>query len=291
MFRIATFSIAAADIGNGEWGVAVASKFLAVGAVVPWARAKVGALATQALANLTFGPRGLELLEKGRTAKEVLDELLSSDPIPEHRQVGAVDGEGGAATYTGEQCLDWAGGLTGENFAVQGNILSGPQVIEGMRDAFVSSTGPLADRLLASLLAGDLAGGDRRGRQSAAIVVAREGGGYGGDNDRAIDLRIDDHPDPVRDLMRIREIHRLLLERPGADDILEIDDAMTGEIQELLAGLGHYDGPQTSQYDAQTAEALRTYMGIENLEERWLDDKRIDRNVLAYLRSRRSSAP
>lgn len=291
MFRIATFSIAAADIGNGEWGVAVASKFLAVGAVVPWARAKVGAVATQALANLTFGPRGLELLENGRTAKEVLDELLSSDPIPEHRQVGAVDGEGGAATYTGEQCLDWAGGLTGENFAIQGNILSGPQVIEEMRDAFVSSTGPLADRLLASLLAGDRAGGDRRGRQSAAIVVAREGGGYGGDNDRAIDLRIDDHPDPVRDLMRIREIHRLLLERPGADDILEIDDAMAGEIQELLSGLGHYDGPQTSQYDAQTAEALRTYMGIENLEERWLDDKRIDRNVLAYIRSRRSAAP
>lgn len=290
MFRIATFSIAAADIGNGEWGVAVASKFLAVGAVVPWARAKVGAVATQALANLTFGPRGLELLENGRTAKEVLDELLSSDPIPEHRQVGAVDGEGGAATYTGEQCLDWAGGLTGENFAIQGNILSGPQVIEEMRDAFVSTTAPLADRLLAALLAGDLAGGDRRGRQSAAIVVAREGGGYGGDNDRAIDLRIDDHHDPVRDLMRIREIHRLLLERPGADDILEIDDAMAREIQELLSGLGHYDGPQTSQYDAQTAEALRTYMGIENLEERWLDDERIDRNVLAYLRSRKSSA-
>lgn len=245
-------------------------------------------MATQALANLTFGPRGMALLAQGRSAKETLDELLSSDPISEHRQVGAVDANGSAASHTGEQCIEWAGGVTGEGFAIQGNILAGPHVVESMRETFISASGQLADRLLGALLSGDRAGGDKRGRQSAAIVVVREGGGYGGDNDRAVDLRIDDALDPVPELMRIREIHRLLLERPSADDVIVIDDSLANELQEFLSGVGAYEGQATGKYDAGTAAALKRYMGIENLEERWLEGDRIDRNVLAFLRSKRA---
>lgn len=283
-----TFSIVACELATQEWGIAVASKFLAVGSAVPWAKAKVGAIATQALANLAYGPQGLAMLEEGKSAKETLADLVAADPIPEHRQAGVVDATGGSDTYTGEQCIEWAGGIAGEGYAIQGNILTGPDVVEVMRDSFLAAEGGLPDRLLAALLAGDRAGGDRRGRQSAAILVVKEGGGYGGANDRAMDLRVDDHPDPVPELMRIREIHRLLLERPGVDDVLDVDAVLAREIKELLRELAGYEGEITEDYDDATIEALRTYMGIENLEERWLDGGRIDRNVLAYMRSKRS---
>lgn len=285
MRKVATFSIAGFDPNADEWGIAVASKFLAVGAVVPWARAKVGAVATQAFANLTFGPRGLDLLADGRSAKEVVDELVSSDLGSEHRQVGVVDFEGESATFTGEECLEWAGGTAGEGFAAQGNILTGPEVIEEMVRAFTSVSGALADRLLAALSAGDRAGGDRRGRQSAALLVVREAGGYGGANDRAIDLRVDDHSGPVQELIRLRSIHRLYLERPKEEDILEIDDALGTEIYALLVSLGAHEGG-SGAFDAAAAEALRVFMGIENLEERWVEGRRIDQNVLDYLRAK-----
>lgn len=285
MRKVATFSIAGFDPNADEWGIAVASKFLAVGAVVPWARAKVGAVATQAFANLTFGPRGLDLLADGRSAKEVVDELVSSDLGSEHRQVGVVDFEGESATFTGEECLEWAGGTAGEGFAAQGNILTGPEVIEEMVRAFTSVSGALADRLLAALSAGDRAGGDRRGRQSAALLVVRESGGYGGANDRATDLRVDDHSGPVQELIRLRSIHRLYLERPKEEDILEIDDALGTEIYALLVSLGAHEGG-SGAFDAAAAEALRVFMGIENLEERWVEGRRIDQNVLDYLRAK-----
>jgi uncharacterized Ntn-hydrolase superfamily protein len=283
---IATFSIAANDREAEEWGVAVASKFLAVGAVVPWARAKIGAVATQALANVSYGPRGLELLESKRSAREALDELVSSDEMAEHRQAGIVDFDGKAATYTGESCLPWAGGVAGEGFAVQGNILTGPEVVESMKDSFLSATGALADRMLDALMAGDRAGGDSRGRQSAALLLVREGGGYGGGTDKTVDLRVDDHSDPVVELRRLRRIHRLYLEAPRPSDLLDIDAALGAEIGDILVGLGALEGPRP--FDHETSAALRSVMSMENLEMRWAEGK-IDRTVLQYLRDKASS--
>ncbi|MCS7225139.1 MAG: DUF1028 domain-containing protein [Armatimonadetes bacterium] len=201
--RIATFSIVAIDRKTGDLGVAVASRFLAVGAVVPFAKSKVGAIATQSYANTTYGPKGLSLLAKGWSATQVLSRLLKDDPERELRQVGIVDAKGRAAAFTGKKCLPWAGHIVGDGFAVQGNILSGPQVIQQMAQVFQKSTGSLAERLMAALEAGEDAGGDARGKQSAAILVVRQKGGYLGLNDRFIDLRVDDHPEPVKELKRI----------------------------------------------------------------------------------------
>lgn len=283
---VATFSIVASDLEAEEWGIAVASKFLAVGSVVPWLQAKIGAVATQAWANLSFGPDGLQLLASGKPAKEVIDELVAGDEGREHRQVGIVDAQGRSATFTGKECFDWAGGVDGDGLAIQGNILSGPEVVESMREAFLSSTGVLADRLLQALLAGDRSGGDRRGRQSAALVVVREGGGYGGHTDRALDLRVDDHPDPVPELIRLRSIHRLLLETTRPEDELTINSEIASEIQSMLSSVGSYSGDLTGVYDEVTAKSLRDYMSTENLEQRWLDGNRIDRNVLEYMRGK-----
>lgn len=205
---VATFSIVAADTSAGIWGIAVASRFLAVGAVVPWARAGAGAVATQAFANTTFGPRGLSLMEEGASAEEALAILLENDPGRASRQVGLVDGSGAAATFTGEECMDWAGGQVGEHFAAQGNILTGPEVVEAMVRSFSESTGFLGDRLLSALEAGDAAGGDSRGRQSAALYLVAEGRGYAGFNDVLCDLRVDDHVVPLVELRRIYEVWR-----------------------------------------------------------------------------------
>ena len=198
-----TFSIVGADLEKGDWGVAVASKFPAVGAVVPWARAGVGAVATQSWANTTYGPEGLALMGSGVTAQDALDQLVDADEQKQERQAGFVDARGRAATFTGTGCSDWAGGVTGTTFAAQGNILAGAAVVDQMAAAFTSADGDLCDRLLAALVAGDQAGGDRRGRQSAALLVVREGGGYEGGNDRYIDLRVDDHPDAVVEMVRL----------------------------------------------------------------------------------------
>ncbi len=201
--NVSTFSIVARDSITGELGVAVASRFFAVGTVVPWARADVGALATQSFANTTFGPRGLDLLERGATPGETARILLRGDGDPARRQIGIVSADGSSSTYTGEGCMKWAGGRSGRNYACQGNILAGEAVVAAMERAFLDTKGTLADRLYAALSAGDAKGGDARGRQSAALLVVKKNAGYGGFSDRAIDIRVDDDPDPFAELGRL----------------------------------------------------------------------------------------
>jgi uncharacterized Ntn-hydrolase superfamily protein len=213
--RIATFSVVGFDPETGDLGVAVQSKFFAVGSVVPWAEAGVGAVATQAFGNTTFGPKGLALLKEGLAVEDVLTKLLEDDPDHEQRQVGIVDAEGRSASFTGDSCLVWAGHRTGSNFAVQGNILVSEATVEAMAEAFVETEGLLGERLMRAIEAGQKAGGDSRGVQSAAILIVREGGGYGGFNDVYCDLRVDDHEDPIGELRRIFDMwkgHALVLE-------------------------------------------------------------------------------
>jgi len=280
---ICTFSVVAKDEASDEWGVAVASKFLAAGSVVPWGKANAGAIATQAWANISFGPDGLTLLESGMPARETLEQLVAKDEGRDHRQLGIVDREGRAATYTGAECLDWAGGVTGDGFSIQGNILTGPEVVESMKETFLSTEGTLTERLLATLLAGDRSGGDKRGRQSAAILVVREGGSYGGYTDKALDLRVDDHTDPVPELQRLYSIHQLLFEKAGDDELIDISGPLVSELAAALEGLGYLNG-KGSEFDEELSSALRTFMGAENLEERWVEGPRIDRTVLEELR-------
>ena len=282
-----TFSIVAWDSSASppEWGIAVASKFLAVGAVVPWARAGAGAVATQAFANLAYGPEGLEKLTAGHSAEEVVADLTGADEQREHRQLGIVDAEGRAANFTGSECFDWAGGRAGRGYTCQGNILTGPDVVDGMCAAFEATEGELSVRLLAALRAGDEAGGDRRGRQSAAILVVREGGGYGGGTDLSVSLRVDDHEAPVTELERLFEIHRLLFPRPEDLDFLDVDGDLAAEIAGLLERAG-YPVVFQGSYDEGLKKALFEYVGTENLEERWTDEPKIERKVLEYLRAR-----
>jgi len=285
--RIATFSIVARDPSNGDLGVAVQSKFLAVGSVVPWARAEIGAIATQALANIGYGPDGLALLQEGLSASEALQRLLEADSDREHRQVGIVDRHGNAAAHTGSSCLSWAGHVLGEGYCCQGNILASESVVNKMAETFWTASGELAERLVAALHVGQAAGGDQRGRQSAALYVVRPYGSYGGVLDRYIDLRVDDHPEPIVELERILKLHRFYLTRPAAEDLVTIDGALARELQDALRDLGYYSGPTTDQYDQFTREALFAYGGIENLEERLVEDARIDKQVLAFIRRKR----
>ena len=210
---VATFSIVAFDPARKQWGVAVQSKFLAVGAVVPWAEAGKGAIATQAWANTRYGPEGMELLAQGKSAKEVVDALTAADRRSARRQLGVVDAQGNAASFTGDSCMAWAGGRVGKHYCVQGNILTGRDVVDAMAEGFEKAKGTFAERLLASLAAGQTAGGDKRGRQSAALYIVRERGGHAGFNDRAVDLRVDDHPRPIEELARIYELHRRIFDR------------------------------------------------------------------------------
>ena len=282
-----TFSIVARDARGvtPEWGVAVASKFLAVGNVVAWAQAGSGAVATQALANLAYGPDGLRLLEKGQAASEVVAALTQADEDREHRQLGIVDAEGRAATFTGEECFDWAGGRTGNGYTCQGNILASGGVVDAMADAYEGTEGDFALRLLAGLDAADRAGGDRRGRQSAALLIVREGGGYGGGSDKAVDLRVDDHPDPVPELQRLYALHRLYFPRPEDCEFVQVDDALAGELRNLLSRVGYEPGAGQA-YDETLEKALFAYAGTENLEERWADGPRIELGVLEHLRAK-----
>jgi uncharacterized Ntn-hydrolase superfamily protein len=270
-----TFSLVACDLEARQWGVVVASKFLAVGAVVPWARAEVGAVATQASANVSYGPRGLELLATGASAQDTLERLMADDPGRPERQIGIVDAAGRSATYTGPECFDWAGGRSGQGYAAQGNLLAGAAVVDALADTFEGTDGPLVERLLASLAAGDAAGGDRRGRQSAAVIVRETDGGYGGGTDILVDLRVDDHPDPVTELQRLYAIQDLLFGRTPEDQLIPLEQVQA-ELAELLAKLGHA-GPVEPE--------LRDWAGLENLEER-LYDGRIDPVVLRALRER-----
>ncbi|HCI79413.1 MAG TPA: fimbrial assembly protein FimA [Ktedonobacter sp.] len=281
-----TFSIVARDVQAGEVGIAVQSKFLAVGAVVPWAKANVGAIATQSWANTSYGPHGLTLLENSDTPQEVLTRLLEADEERASRQVGIVGMSGTPVTFTGEQCYPWAGGQVGEHYACQGNILVGRETVEAMARTFETTAGPLCDRLLAALAAGQAAGGDSRGQQSAALLVVKENGGYGGFNDRFIDLRVDDHPTPIAELQRILQLHKLYLFPTNPKDILPIDSERASELQALLSATGDYQGTKSGVYDDATRDALRAFSGRENLEERWIEDARIDRIVLEYLRQK-----
>ena len=270
-----TFSLVACDLEARQWGVVVASKFLAVGAVVPWARADVGAVATQASANVSYGPRGLELLATGASAQETIDHLTGDDPGAPERQIGVVDGGGGSATFTGPECFDWAGGRAGPGYAAQGNLLVGAAVVEALADTFEGTEGPLVERLLASLRAGEEAGGDRRGRQSAAVIVRQTDAGYGGGTDILVDLRVDDHVEPVTELQRLYAIQDLLFGRTPEDQLIPLEQVQA-ELTELLARVGH-PGP--------IERCLREWAGMENLEER-LHDGRIDPVVLRALRDR-----
>lgn len=281
-----TFSIVARqeyDTLPPEWGVAVASKFLAVGAAVPWARAGAGAVATQALANLAYGPEGLALLAAGRSAAEVVETLTGSDEGRDDRQVGVVDAVGEAATFTGTKCLDWAGGRTGEAYCCQGNILTGPEVIDDMATAFERAKGDLSTRLLEALAAGDQAGGDSRGRQGAALLVVREGGGYGGGSDVAVDLRVDDHPAPVEELRRLLSLHELYFPPPHALSFVEVDGPLADELRRLLAARGYRPGV-SGEWGPELRDALFAYVGTENLEERWYEGPRVEQRVLDLLR-------
>jgi len=269
-----TFSIVGFDPGNGDLGVAVASKFPAAGAAVPWARAGVGAIATQAAANTSYGPRGLSLLEGGMDAASTLDALIAADDGRDERQAGILDARGGVATFTGAACFDWAGGITGEGFAAQGNILTGEPVVREMARAFTETTGDLVDRLLAALVAGDATGGDRRGRQSAALLVVREGGGYEGFNDRYVDLRVDDHPDAPAELTRLFAVwDDTMLVR---DDVaIEVTADLVLDLQAWLGTLGHLDGAPTGAFDEATRQGLADWAGRENLELRLREDDRV----------------
>ncbi|MGW1342701.1 DUF1028 domain-containing protein [Kribbella sp. NPDC002412] len=274
-----TFSVVAFDAGSGSWGIAVASKFLAVGAVVPWGRAGAGAVATQAMANLSYGPDGLELLAGGVSAEQAVAQLTGPDNEREHRQVGMVDAQGRGATFTGGACLDWAGGEAGDGFAIQGNILAGPQVVAAMADAWKGSAGAAFERrLVAALAAGDQAGGDRRGRQSAALRVWREGAAYGGVLDIAIDLRVDDHRTPVDELSRLLDLHELYFGKPSPESLLPLEGDLAAEVAARLETLGY----STNGGDA-VVEALDTWASTENFEERLVPGK-LDPVVLAQLR-------
>jgi len=272
-----TFSIVARSADGTAFGVAVASKFLAVGAAVPAAAAGVGAIATQAYANLAYRPEGMAQLREGRSASLTLETLVAADDKRETRQVGIVDVAGAAATFTGSECNPWAGGVSGEGYAIQGNILTGPEVVAAMEDAWHATRAgdPLARRLLAVLAAGDSAGGDRRGRQSAAVLVVTPEGGYGGGSDVLVDLRVDDHAVPVGELARLLDLHDLYFGKPDPDTLLDLSGELAIEVRRRLADLGHVD----DDLDA----ALAGWAGIENYEER-LVPGRIDPLVLAKLR-------
>ena len=248
---VATFSIVGYDPETGDVGVAVQSKFFAVGPVVPFAAAGVGAVATQSFANTSYGPRGLDLLSQGKHPQEAIDALTGDDEGRSRRQVGIVDAQGNAATFTGDGCLPWAGGRTGPHYAAQGNILTGPEVVDVMAAAFEATSGDLATRLVAALAAGQAAGGDARGRQSAALLVVREGGGYAGYNDRYIDLRVDDHPTPIRELRRLLDIRLgMQADQRAQADLRAARSAAGAEREALLATASEQAHRATRLYPA-----------------------------------------
>ena len=286
MTRPSTFSIVAFDPATGELGIAVESKFLSVGAVVPWAAAGVGGIATQSWANTSFGPRGLRMLKQGLSPKQVGQKLVAADKQADQRQFGIVDAKGRAFTYTGGGCYEWAGGKTGKMYAAQGNILKGPAVVDALAENFEMTNGSLAERLVAALAAGQAAGGDRRGQESAALVVVRKKGGYGGFNDRYIDLRVDDHPAPIDELKRLLDLHHLYLGKTNPADVLALDAEIARELQGMMRQRGYYDGEIDGAWDAASQKAFREFSGVENLEDRLLDGARIDRVVLNFLRKR-----
>jgi uncharacterized Ntn-hydrolase superfamily protein len=274
---VSTYSIAACDLDRGEWGVGVQSKFLAAGSIVPWAEPGVGAVATQALANPRYGPDGLALLRDGLSADATIAALVAADEGRDDRQVGVVDAQGRAATYTGKACLDWAGGKSGPGYAAQGNILVSEETVAGLVHGFEAGAGrPLAERLVDALTAAQLAGGDRRGQQAAGLLVVQKDGGYGGMDDVLVDLRVDDHPEPVAELKRIYGMHQLLFGKTPADEWLPVDEALAEELRTRLATLGYTDPSLENSFNE--------WAGTANLEERVTGVDRIDPVVLTELR-------
>jgi uncharacterized Ntn-hydrolase superfamily protein len=272
---VATYSIAACDLDARQWGVATQSKFLGVGSVVPWAEPGVGAIATQAYANPRYGPDGLTLLREGKSAEEVVQLLTAADDERDHRQLGVVDGEGRGASYTGSECMDWAGGRTGPRYAAQGNILVSAATVDAIAETFEASTGPLAERLLDCLDAAQAAGGDSRGQQSAAILVVEKDAGYGGLSDSVVDLRVDEHPRPLEELRRIYVLHQAIFGKTPPDEWLAVDDTLAAELSERLVRLG---------YEGDLGDAFFRWAGNENLEERVDGIERVDPVVLEELR-------
>jgi uncharacterized Ntn-hydrolase superfamily protein len=273
---VATYSIAACDLETGQWGVATQSKFLGVGSVVPWAEPHVGAIATQAYANPRYGPDGLALLREGLSAEEVVERLTSADDDRDHRQLGVVDGKGGSATFTGSECMDWAGGRTGPCYAAQGNILVSAATVDAIAESFESSVGaPLAERLLDCLDAAQAAGGDRRGQQSAALLVVERDAGYAGLSDRVVDLRVDEHERPLEELRRIYVMHQAIFGKTPRQNWLEVDEGLADELRGRLARLG---------YEGDLGDAFSTWAGSENLEERVDGVEHVDPVVLEELR-------
>ena len=277
MARPSTYSIVACDLDRGEWGVAVQSKFLAVGSVVSWAEAGVGAVATQAYANPRYGPEGLALLREGNRARAVVETLTGADEGAADRQLGVVDSIGDSATFTGADCFEWAGGRSGLGYAAQGNILVSEATVDALAETYEATQGPLAERLISCLRAAQAAGGDRRGQQSAALLVVKENGGYAGMSDVAVDLRVDDHTAPIEELARLYELQQLYFGETPDEEWLEVDDALRTELVERLAALG---------YDGDLDSAFRAWTGAENLEDRTKGVERIDPVVLAELRKR-----
>jgi uncharacterized Ntn-hydrolase superfamily protein len=273
---VATYSIAACDLEARQWGVAVQSKFLAAGAIVPWAAAEVGAIATQAYANPRYGSEGLELLRQGLSAEEVVERLTGADEGRAHRQLGVVDARGRSATFTGDECFDWAGGRAGDGYAAQGNILVSEETVAALATTFETRADlPLAERLLECLAAAQAAGGDRRGQQGAGLLVVEKDGGYGKLWDVVVDLRVDDHPKPVEELRRIYGVHELLFGKTPREEWLEVDAELAGELTERLGRAG---------YEGELEEALFRWAGNENLEERVDGASEIDPVVLRELR-------
>ncbi len=282
--RPSTFSLVAADPASGEIGVAVASKFLSVGAVVPWVRARAGAIATQAFANTAFGPRALALLERGADPEDIVRELIANDADRDDRQFGIVAVDGRAATFTGARCIVHAVGVTGNGFAAQGNCLAGPAVAEALARTFEATRGHLSDRLVAALRAAQAQGGDKRGQQSAALIVEKPKGGYAALNDRYVDLRVDDHATPIEELARLLALHKLYYFTAEPHDVIDIDEALGDELGRELHRVGALARvPPT--FDADARAALVAYMHVENLENRVRHDGRIDRQTLEYLRA------
>ena len=272
---IATYSIAACDLDSGQWGVATQSKFLAVGSVVPWAEPHVGAIATQAYANPRYGTEGLGLLREGLSAEEVVGRLTAADEGRDQRQLGVVDREGRSASFTGAECLEWAGGRTGPCYAAQGNILVSAATVGAIAETFESSKGTLAERLLDCLDAAQAAGGDRRGQQSAALLVVEQDGGYAKLSDTIVELRVEDHELPLEELRRLYRLHEALFGETPRDEWLTVDDALANELRDRLAKLG---------YDGELEDALNKWAGNANLEERVDGAAEIDPIVLEELR-------
>lgn len=277
-----TFSIVGYDAKEKEWGIAVQSKFVGVGAVVPFAKAGIGAVATQSYANTSYGPQALELMAAGKSAEEAIELITKDDADKELRQVGLIDASGNPATFTGSKCYNWAGGVTGKNFAAQGNILVDEKTVQAMADTFIGTEGSLAERLLSALNAGQEAGGDSRGQQSAALLVVKEKGGYGGFNDRYIDLRVDDHAEPITELIRVFRLQQLYFAPSKPENVAAVEGSLKEELTANLLRLNYLKAELEN--DEELYKALTAYIHTENFEEREQETGKIDLEVLEFMR-------